>query len=32
MTMLTDGVKTTGKEEEIENLDLAEIVAKANNL
>ncbi len=32
MTMLMDGVKTKGKEEEIENLDLAEIVAKANDL
>ncbi len=32
MTMLTDGVKNKEKEEEIKVLDLAEIIAKAENL
>lgn len=32
MTMLTDGVKLNNKESEIQVLDIAELVAKANNL
>ncbi len=32
MTMLGDGIKTTNKEEQIVSLDIAEVVAKANNL
>ncbi len=32
MTMLTDGIKFKNKEEEVENLDIAEIVAKALDL
>lgn len=32
MTMMTDGIKGKQKEEAIQNLDIAEIVAKANNL
>ncbi len=32
MTMLTDGVKLKEKEEEIKILDIAELIAKANNL
>ncbi len=31
-TMMTDGVKITNKEEEIEVLDIAELIADANNL
>jgi len=31
-TMMTDGVKTTNKEDEIEVLDIAELIANANNL
>ncbi len=32
MTMLTDGIKLKEKEEEIEILDIAELIAKANSL
>jgi len=32
MTMLTDGIKFKNKEEDVENLDIAEIVAQALNL
>lgn len=32
MTMMTDGIKGKQKEEAMQNLDIAEIVAKANNL
>lgn len=31
-TMMTDGVKATNKEEEIEVLDIAELIAKSNDL
>ncbi len=31
-TMMTDGVKITNKEDEIEVLDIAELIAKTNNL
>ena len=31
-TMMTDGIKATNKEDEIEVLDIAELIAKTNNL